>query len=95
MFGNWCIELLQSDMAWLCSTGKTNNALGFGMAICSMCSVLHVLLSGGYPLEMMNRQHVCADTVCLGSNKCCKVVVGVKIRGFFLNSDHSAAHNLA
>lgn len=52
--------------------------------------VLHVLLSGGYPPEM-NRWCVNADTVCLDSIKCHKVVVAGKIRGFLMNSDHNCA----
>lgn len=68
VFGNKCIQLLQSHRARSGVRKKTNNALVIDMAIC-VCSVLHVLLSGGYPLEM-NGQSVCADYAC---NKCHKV----------------------
>lgn len=64
-------------------------ALAWPYTVC-VCSVLHVLLSGGYPLEM-NRQGVCADSVCSGSNKCRKSCGWEKIRGFFMNSDHNCA----
>lgn len=43
-----------------------------------VCFVLHVLLSGGYPLEM-NGQGICADSVCMGIYKCQKVVDGRKL----------------
>lgn len=74
MLGNCRIELKQSHRSGLWGIERTNNALGVsnGPFTVSVCSVLHVLLSGGYPLEM-NRQCVCADNVCLCHAK--KVVV--------------------